>query len=420
MRSRMDSVSCCSPPRSSVAPDPPCRCLAISVLWLTAFCLLEFINPESPMIRSLAGFRSWIVYTWLVFAGYNMLQSRRQLQQIYAALIALSIVTALYGIYQWKQGPAALMGQSAVLDQYATKMDWTEQGTGRSVFRAFSTFGLPGAFGHNMAMGLLVAVVVLCSRGVPRYLRSMCLLGAPLMLAALAASGARSPAVMLAVGLLVIISLRGGRVSLPLMLVAGAGLWATATLVSSSLASRYATILDVEASIQKWWLPLARGLAIAADNPFGKGLGYTAGMPWLLSGGKGFAGIETTNVDSGIGVAAAELGFFGLAIFLLFLIQLARRPLQTWRQLPEGTLKDLLLAPVTFSLVFALTSVITVISASLPFSIYMWLLLGMVFKAPYLPVEESQSTMPGVQPVHSASEPPSLELLPSPLMGRMT
>jgi hypothetical protein len=70
--------------------------------------------------------------------------------------------------------------------------------------------------------------------------------------------------------------------------------------------------------------------------------------------------------------------------------------------------------------VFALTSVIAVISASLPFSIYMWLLLGMVFKAPYLPVEEPQSTMPGVQPVHSASEPPSLELLPSPLLGRMT
>src|SRR5207249_1502671 len=114
------------------------------------------------------------------------------------------------------------------------------------------------------------------------------------------------------------------------------------------------------------------------------------------------------------------LGFFGLAIFLLFLVQLARRPLQVWRQLPDGALKDLLLAPVTFSLVFALTSVITVISASLPFSIYMWLLLGMVFKAPYLPTEEHRCEMPGAQPVRSDSEPSSLQLLPGHLTGRLT
>src|SRR5205823_4863769 len=103
-------------------------------------------------------------------------------------------------------------------------------------------------------------------------------------------------------------------------------------------------------------------------TPLGKGLGYTAGMPILLNKGQAFSEVETLNVDSGIGAAAAELGILGVLIFLYLLLQLASCPLQSWRRIPEGALKDLMLVPVTFALTFSITSVLVPMSASLPYS----------------------------------------------------
>src|SRR5205085_1334894 len=141
-------------------------------LSLTAICLLELLNPEAPFLRSLAGLRSWILYAWLMFSGYEMLRSPRQIKQIYFLILSLCILTALYGLYQWHQGPAALKGQSEVLDQYAERMNWEEQGTG-SVFRAFSTFVQPGTFGYNMSMGLIVTIVLLSMPSAGRPIKAL-------------------------------------------------------------------------------------------------------------------------------------------------------------------------------------------------------------------------------------------------------
>jgi hypothetical protein len=372
--------------------------LTIGVLALTGYCLLEFLNPEAPLLRSLAGFRSWMLYTWLIFAGYGMLQSSRQLKQIYGVILSLSIVTALYGVYQWHAGPSALVGQNATLDFFAERWAWGGGGEGETrVFRAFSTFVMPASFGTNMALGLLIALVMIGARGISRGARYLAIAGTPLMAAGLAASGSRGPLVILVLGVAVISVLRKGKKTGLVLLLAVSAAWGATSLTTSLIGLRFSTLLNVPYVNGRWMKPLQYGLTIATQHPLGMGLGYAAGMPVLgsvssansvspnnYSPGSLFHGIQTTDVDSGIGIAAAELGFAGMLMFIFLLLQTAICPLRDWRRLPDGQLKDLLLAPVSFSLVFALTAVVSPMNASLPHSIYFWLLIGMTFKAPYL------------------------------------
>lgn len=378
--------------RSTGLPLPK-NGLTAALLLLTAFCLLEVVNPLSPIIRSLAGLRSWLLYTWLLFSGYAMLQSRRQIEQFYLVILAFSLVTAAYGLHQWHQGPKALRQQRSnrTLRRYADAYSWGA-GNKERVFRAFSTYTTPAAFGTNMMLGLLVALVVICRKGGPRLLRYLAIGGAPLMAAGLAASGSRAPVVSLAVGMAAILLLYRGRAAIPLALLGVCGVWAAVNLTTTQVGTRFASILDVSYVMQKWAGPLAVGLEIAAKEPFGGGLGYTQGMPWLLSNRDALGTVETTNVDSGIGAAAAELGFIGLVIFLGMLWQLILCPLRSWRTIPNEEIKSLLIAPVAFAITLAVTAVIGSLNAFLPQSIYFWLLIGMVFKAPYLPAEPGQSS----------------------------
>lgn len=367
--------------------------LTHAVLLLTLYCLLELFNPESPLLRTLAGLRSWLLYTWLMFVGYGMLRSRRQVQQIYVVLTLLSIVTALYGLYQWHQGPSALVGYNRVLDAQVTRMGWSDRNTGW-VFRAFSTFVMPGAFGSNMAMGLLVAYVLIGTRQISAKIKCLAAAGSPLLLAGIAASGSRAAVVDLVLGLAIILLLRRGRAAVSVVLLLAAGAWLATSLTTKTIGARYDTLLDKEYVIGKWMEPLKLGIETACRFPLGKGLGYTAGLPQLLGDSRSFSHIETMNIDSGLGVAAAELGFAGLAIFVLLLTQLAICPLRSWKRAPDGALKDLLVIPVCFSLVFVLTSIVAPMSGSLPQSAYTWLLIGMVFRIPYLPPEEVASVSP--------------------------
>jgi hypothetical protein len=357
--------------------------LTVAVLLLTGFCAVEILNPAAPLLRSILGFRSWILYTWLMFAGYEMLQTVKDVHRIYLVILVLSIATAIYGLYQWHAGPTALVGYTAKLDHYAGVMGWVKSG-GHSVFRAFSTFCLPAVFGVNMAYGLIIAATVLASSGSGRPMRYLALLGSPLMLAGIAASGARYALVAAVVGVITVLMLQRRRAFVPVLLLAVVGLWGVQSLVTGDVSERFSTILDLQGTTQKWMTPLSIGINVASENWIGKGLGYTGGVPSLLGNTTVFAGMEETNIDSGIGDAAAELGFGGMLLFIYLLLQLAYTLPRTWHQIPDAAMKDYLVGPVAFAIAFASTSVIASMNAVLPASVYFWVLIGMVLKAPYL------------------------------------
>ncbi len=384
--------------------------LGIAILLLTVFCILEFANPQAPLLRSLAGFRSWMLYTCLFFVGYQILRGPRQVAQLYTVILVLSAVTAAYGIYQWRVGPGGFVTEESTqaMKEYASRMAWQGDEGGEYIFRAWSTFVAPGVFGGNMALGFLIGLVVLTTRQTPAIVKWIAGAAMPLMAAGILASGSRSPVVVAALGTLLILMLRRGRATVPVMMTIAFACFLGITLTSSVISARYASLLDTDLLIRKWLGPLSEGVKIASENAFGMGLGFTAGMPSLgaFRNPDAMHAFDGQNIDSGIGAAAAEMGFIGMLLFIFLLSQLAGSPYRAWRRLRLGYMKDLMIAPVTFSMVFALTAVIAPMSASLPLSVYMWILIGMSLRALLLQREvEPQRAYPETTPEISPRAP---------------
>lgn len=373
-----------------------------AIVILTAFCLLEFLNPQAPLIRSLAGFRAWLFYTFLFFSGYSMLQTRQQFYRVYTAIIILTMITGLYGLVQWRLGPEALLAVEGTskLAQYGRIMAWKDEATGTMLFRAFSTFVAPGVFGTNMVMGLIIAVAVVIARGIPGWMRWVSVATIPIAAAGAIVTGSRTAVVIAAMGLIILLMLRRGRAVLITVLITPIAVWSGVSLTTTLFSARYATILDMKEFTDKWQVPLFNGMKIAADNPVGMGLGFTAGMPSLgsFSNNNLMVQMGNFNVDSGVGAAAAELGFAGLIIYVYLLLMVCTETMRAWLRIKDPLWRDALLAPVVMSVLFAASAVIWPMAASLPYSIYFWALLGMAFRAEKLALAPRDVVQPPVEP----------------------
>src|SRR5207249_496990 len=76
--------------------------------------------------------------------------------------------------------------------------------------------------------------------------------------------------------------------------------------------------------------------------------------------------LPTTNVDSGYGSAAAELGPVGLLLFVYLAMTVGVEGLRAWRRLRTGHPKDLLLGPALIAGTYPIVSVIAQPQATLP------------------------------------------------------
>jgi hypothetical protein len=359
--------------------------LSVPLVLLAAVCVLELANPEAPLIRSVLGLRSWLFYLSFFFVGLYTLRSVEQLERLYAVLLVLGLVTAAYGIYQWRAGPQSFANWSEYYGRYAS-LAWIAQSG--LVFRAFSTFVAAGTFGGNMALLMVLAFSVAASPRITIRWRMVAAVTFAVMGVGIAASGSRGAIAHLllasAVALMLIPGIRR-RVTVVFMAVVMAGVAAVlvARMIGPVVTERFATIFDPQDFFWKWFIPLTIGLQIAQEHPFGMGLGYTAGLPQFISNPV-FQDLPFTNVDSGYGSAAAELGFLGLGLFTYFAFKVGIEGVRTWKRLPAGRLRDLLLGPALFAATYPIVSVIFQPQATLPSSIYFWLLIGMLMKAPAL------------------------------------
>jgi hypothetical protein len=353
--------------------------LSLPLLLLAALCILELANPEAPFIRSALGLRSWLLYLGFYFVGFYTLRSVRQLERLYSLLLVLGSLTAAYGVYQWRAGPQSFAGWSEYYARYASLI-WVAQSG--AVFRAFSTFVSPGAFGGNMALLMLLAFSIAVSPRIPTRWRLMASAIFAVMGAGIAASGSRGAvAHLLLAGVIGFPFIAGvWRRTLGVVMIGVAGV-VVVLLIGPVISERFSTIFDPAAFFWKWFLPFTNGIHIAQEHLFGMGLGYTAGVPQFV-GDPVFAELPTTNIDSGYGSAAAELGLLGLALFTYFALKVGIEGFRTWRRLPPSRMRDLLLGPALYATTYPIVVVIFQPQAALPSAIYFWLLIGMLMKAP--------------------------------------
>jgi len=359
--------------------------LSVPLLLLAAFCVLELANPEAPFIRSVLGLRSWVMYLGFYFVGLYTLRSVGQLERLYALLLSLGVLTAVYGVFQLEVGPQSFANWSEYYGQYAG-LTWSARGG--VVFRAFSTFVTPGAFGGNMSLLMFLAFsATACPSLRPRWR----ILGAAafvVMGVGIAASGSRGAlAHLILAGALALALISGvgprARAALIGVLTAGVAVVAVVFLIGTVISERFSTIFDPQAFFWKWFGPLTDGIRVAYSYPFGMGLGYTAGVPKFIANPV-IRSLPAANIDSGYGSAAAELGFLGLGFFVYFSLNVAIHGFRSWKQLRPGRLRDLLLGPALYAITYPIVSLVFQPQAALPSSIYSWLLIGILIKAPVL------------------------------------
>jgi hypothetical protein len=160
--------------------------------------------------------------------------------------------------------------------------------------------------------------------------------------------------------------------------------------IAPTVAERFQTLLDPQQFIEVWVERIISGAQTSIANPVGVGLGYTAGVPSFLKSDL-FKDLPVQNMDSGYGAAALELGIIGSLIFLFFCIKIGIESVKAWRAIPSRRTKDLLLGPVLWMASYPLWSVIAPPQATLPSSIFFWLLLGIIVKARTLPPDTCES-----------------------------
>ena len=367
--------------RLPIFPQSP---LTKPIVLLGAYCLVELLNPMSPLLRSLAGSRSWIFYLSLYFVGFYSLKDVRQIQKIYFFLILLGTITAVYGIWQW-YNPSLVAKSGGYFAEYVEGMRWIGQQGG--IFRPWSTFVMPGTFGTNMAFVILIALSMFLSREIKPPFRLLLLPCMGLMWTGLLLSGSRAPFVALLLGIGTILFLKGKTDIVSISLVAMLTAIGSIYFIGTFILERFVTISNPQEFFWKWANPLQRGFRIALVSPLGAGMGYAAGVPGFIRSST-LQELPTTNIDSGLGAAAAELGLPGFVLFIYLLTKLGIESIKSWRNIASESMKDLLLAPASYGVIITITAVISLFNASLPKSIYQWFLIGMLMKAGYLSSSE--------------------------------
>jgi hypothetical protein len=356
--------------------------LSTPFLWLVGYLLVELGNPAAPVLRSMFGLRSWLIYTVMLFVGYSVYRGADQVEKFYRVLVVIGVATALYGIYQWRQGPFALEALGGGYVRYAREsgyMFWADHVVGPA-FRAPGSYTSSAAFGVNMGLLIVLALGPLMSRSTPRTRRIAYGVAVLTMGVAIPCSGSRAPIAYLG-GSLIVIAVLMRRYKAVIFVAPMAFLaWTLGSGVTAGrFVERYATLTDPNTYLWKWLRPLVGSIS-TVNEPFGRGLGYAVGVPSLLGGG-GWTEFQLNTVDSGYGAVTQELGLPGLAIFTWFAITLGIQTAKAWRALSPGVTRDMFLGPAVYGIAFPVWTLIAAPHASLPSSAYFWLLIGMLLRA---------------------------------------
>lgn len=381
--------------------------LSTPFLWLFGYLLIELGNPAAPILRSLFGLRSWLIYTLMLFVGYAIYRGADQVERLLRILVVIGVATAVYGIYQWREGPFALEALGGGYVRYAREsgyMFWSTR-EGGSAFRAPGAYTSSGAFGTNMGLLIVLALGPIISRATPATRRIAYAVAVLIMGMAIPCTGSRAPIAYLG-GSLIVVCILLRRYSALFFVAPMAFLaWTVGNILTrGSMVTRYATLAEPETFLWKWFGPLF-GSVRMVDEPFGRGLGYAVGVPSLL-GGAGWTDLPLNTVDSGYGAVAQELGPPGLAIFVWFAFTVGREAARAWRALPPGTTRDIFLGPAVYGIAFPVWTLLATPHASLPASCYFWLFIGMLLRAGTMSREASASLTGG-----TFAEQPSVQTI---------
>lgn len=344
--------------------------------------VIEFANPVAAsraawfyVIRPALG------YMMLYFLTYGMLTRARQMYSLLFFLLAINLVSALWGIYQyffeyfdWEM--------AHVIRADAVHLVFND---GR--WRSFGSLGTPAQYGILMAYTGCLCWMMMTgfARGFARY---FLLVGGGCCFAAMLYSGTRSSFVIPGIFYFVWVILSRNKWLYASLLVAGLGVFVLANVPTNNYQlQRMQTIF--KASEDKSYQTRARNREMIAPwilrHPIGGGLGSTGVWGMRFSPGTFLANFPP---DSGLVRVAVELGWVGLIIFLNLYIGVIVKAFQAYWQMRNPKYKSIVAGIVCGIPALLLVEWGQEVIGVFPISILFWILTAIMFKAVALDQEE--------------------------------
>ncbi|HEX9728943.1 MAG TPA: hypothetical protein VGA37_10600 [Gemmatimonadales bacterium] len=342
---------------------------------------LYVMHPGSSFVLSIAGLRAWSAYPFACLVALTTIRSRGQVEAYVRLILLLCVITAVYGIRQYIQGPDIALGTNLGALRHGTTVFYDIAGTTRTDFRAFSTFTFPAPFAGMMVFGILLAAGIATSRSEGRWMRLTTALLIPVFFVGMTVSGTRAAIVVLLVGLMVLGAFRGMGIRqvvlMPLLL---AAVHVATLLTAGRIIERYRSLLLRETVI---WSYVSQPITIAWNalrhDLFGVGLGRTGvGVPMQIV--NSYPADYFVFSDGDIGRAAVELGVFGVALLLVILIGLLPHVVRATRRLSRTSHGGVSLG---IGALVVSTGALLLIGSPLstaPHGTIWWFLLGAVLK----------------------------------------
>jgi hypothetical protein len=349
---------------------------------------LYFLHPGSPLVLEVAGLRAWAEFPVAVLIALTIIRSPGQVRAYVGLILVLCVITALYGLYQYRAGPETALPTTLARVRHGATVFYGLPGSPETEFRAFSTFTFPAPFAQMMVFGILLAAGVGLGEHRPRRQRLGAALLIPLFFLGITASGTRAALVTLVLGLLVIARYRGFSVrQLLLIPVVVIALYGASLLTAGRIFDRWRTVLFQEGLL---WTYVYAPISIAArtldEAPFGMGLGRSGvGVPYTIvqSYRPGFI----RGSDGDIGRAAVEMGVFGVLLLIVLVVSLLPYAVRAIRQLRGSAVED---AALGVGALIVATGILLLIGSplsSVPHATIWWFLLGALLKLQILETE---------------------------------
>lgn len=388
--------------------------LTAPLLLLLVLSVPYIFNPEAHIIEGLLGFRAWNFYNLVFFYAYLRVESDRAVHKMVTLLLAVGVIVAAYGFYQFWIGPEKFVEGSPLIEARHTSEAYAifpEEDVQINIFRPFSTLNSAGNLGSAMVALSFLGLSFVLREGRRRLLRIvvggaiLALFGMMLLL-----TGSRTSVIAYVFGLLCLVVIER-RVSFLFLLVllGGIGAYAAVVISQGAVLGRLETLIPGADTYHKgelnWQVTYVKrfednmGWVVAMPrNPLGLGLGTTGvGIPTLPGSEKwGFRGIGT---DSDLGRAAVEMGVPGFLLVAYLIGAMVFHALRIGNRLrasPYATLSTPLAG-----LVVAFLPVVFLGSPLYgpPASLLIWSSLGALLKLEMLAVRDAASGQRAAQEV---------------------
>jgi len=379
------------------------------LLLFIAWGVLQAFNPESPSpVYGLLGLRMYFFYIPLLFVGYALLRDERDLRRFLVFNLVVAVVIAGLGVVQGIVGLDFL--NPAELAPELTLAHYERQApiSGTLVPRSTSVFVSDARFAWYLLLMLLLGIGTVAYLLARRQGTRVAVASVGIIAAAIVLSGSRGT-FMYAVGSTGVLAgaflhivgprlrKRVGRVVTLGVTAVGLAVVALLAFYPEALGARwswyYETIApwssESELAWRIWGYPVANFLGAFSFPgwPSGYGIGTSSlGVQYVT----GLLGLPDPGiaVESGYGTLILELGIIGPLLWLLWTGALVREGWRMVRRLrgtpffPVGFailwFAFLLLFPFTFGGMQPYQNFV--------FNAYLWLLTGILFRLPSLPV----------------------------------